>query len=86
MVLDTALPESGCAIELTMADGGTVSPECAAPRGGPGSPLSLADVREKFMAAAARLDRESWAVTALSRLEGIDEAARIDGDLVGSVS
>ena len=86
VVLDTALPESGCAIELTMADGRTVSPECAAPRGGPGSPLSLADVREKFMAAAARLDRESWAVTALSRLEGIDEAARIDGDLVGSVS
>lgn len=86
VVLDTALPESGIGVELTMANGRTVSLECPAPHGGPESPLSLADVREKFMAAASRLDRESWAVTALSRLESIDEVARIDGDLVGSVS
>lgn len=85
VLLDTALPESGIAIDLTMADGRTVSPECGAPHGGPESPLSLADVREKFLAAAARLDRTDWAVSALSRLESIEEVPRIDGELVGSV-
>lgn len=82
---DTSLPESGIAIDLTMADGRTVSPECKSPHGGPESPLSLADVREKFLAAAARLDKTDWAVSALSRLESIEEAPRINAELVGSV-
>jgi 2-methylcitrate dehydratase PrpD len=84
VVRDDSLGESGSAVELEFADGRVVSAGGVVPPGAPSAPLSLDDVRAKFLAAAERVQMDDWAPKALARLERIEEAPEIDGDLVGS--
>jgi 2-methylcitrate dehydratase PrpD len=85
VVQDDSLGESGSAVELQLADGRVVEADGAVPPGTPDTPLSVADVRSKFLAAAARVHMDDWAENALSRLESIEEVDKVDGDLVGSL-
>ena len=85
VVRDDSLGESGSAVELELSDGRVVRAAGVVPPGGPGSPLSLKDVRTKFLAAAERVHMDDWAPRALARLERIEEVREIDGDLVGSL-
>jgi 2-methylcitrate dehydratase PrpD len=85
IVRDDSLGESGAAVEVELSDGRVLKAAGVAPPGGPDSPLSLEDVKEKFLAAAARAQLDGWAPTALARLEGIEEVPQIDADLVGSL-
>ena len=54
IVRDDSLGESGAAVELELSDGRVLKAAGVAPPGGPESPLSLEDVKEKFLAAAER--------------------------------
>ena len=75
---------SGSTVRLELSDGRVVRAGGVTPPGGPGAPLSLDDVRAKFLAAAERVQMDDWAPKALARLERIEEVPQIDGDLVGS--
>ena len=85
VVADGSLQGDSAVVELELSDGRTVRESCSEPPGSPRAPLSLADVREKFLAAAARLDRSEWAERALGRLERIEEVPTVDAELVGSL-
>jgi 2-methylcitrate dehydratase PrpD len=85
IVRDDSLGESGTAVELELSDGQVLRAAGVAPPGGPDSPLTLEDVKEKFLAAAERAQLDGWAPTALARLERIEEVPQIDADLVGSL-
>jgi 2-methylcitrate dehydratase PrpD len=84
VVQDDSLGESGSIVALELSGGRVVRADGAVPPGGPGSPLSLEDVRTKFLAAAERVQMDDWAPKALARLERIEEIPEIDADLVGS--
>jgi 2-methylcitrate dehydratase PrpD len=85
IVRDDSLGESGSAVKLELSDGRVLKGAGVAPPGGPDSPLTLDDVKKKFLAAAERAQLDGWAPTALARLERIEEVAQIDADLVGSL-
>lgn len=85
IVRDDSLGEGGSAVELELSDGRVLRAAGVAPPGGPGSPLTLEDVKKKFLAAAERAQLDGWAPTALARLERIEEVSQIDADLVGSL-
>jgi 2-methylcitrate dehydratase PrpD len=85
VVLDDSLDQNGSVVELQLSEGRAVNAGGIVPPGGPDSPLSLEDVKTKFLAAAARAQMDDWAPKALSRLEQIEEVPKIDGDLVGSL-
>lgn len=85
VVRDDSLGESGSAVELELSDGRVLRAAGVVPPGGPGSPLSLDDVKTKFLAAAERVQMDGWAPAALARLERIEEVPQVDADLVGSL-
>jgi hypothetical protein len=72
-------------VELELSDGRVVRAVGVVPPGSPASPLTLDDVKKKFLAAAERAQMDGWAPTALARLERIEEVSRVDEDLVGSL-
>jgi hypothetical protein len=56
----------------------------AVPHGDEQDPLSMADVRAKFLTAAQGILPDEAAARALDRLERIDELTRIDAELFGA--
>jgi len=85
VVIDDTVEGTGAVVDLKLADGRLLSDRRAVPHGDEQDPLSLADVRSKFLAAAAGVLPDDLASTALSRLERIDELPSIDGALVGAL-
>lgn len=85
VVQDDSLGENGSVVEMKLSDGRVLRADGAVPPGGPSSPLSLQDVRTKFLAAAERAQMDDWAPKALARLERIEEVVQVDADLVGSL-
>jgi 2-methylcitrate dehydratase PrpD len=86
VVLDDTVEGTGAVVELELTDGRRLADRRAVPRGDEQDPLSLADVRSKFLAAAAGVLRDGAAATALGRLERIEELPSIDGALVGALA
>jgi 2-methylcitrate dehydratase PrpD len=86
VVLDGSVEGTGAVVELELTDGQRLTDRRAVPHGDEQDPLSLADVRSKFLAAAAGVLPDDLAATALSRLERIDELPSIDGALVGALA
>jgi len=81
VVLDDSVEGTGAVVDLELTDGQRLTDRRAVPHGDEQDPLSLADVREKFLAAAAGVLPDDVAATALRRLERIDELPSIDGAL-----
>ena len=86
VVLDDTVEGTGAVVDLELADGQRLTDRRAVPHGDEQDPLSMADVRSKFLAAAAGVLPDDAAATALSRLERIDELPSIDGALVGALA
>jgi len=84
VVIDESVDGTGAAVQLELTDGRTVRDSRAVPHGDQSDPLSLADVRSKFLAAAAGVLTDDQAATALDRLERIEEMPRIDGEMFGA--
>jgi 2-methylcitrate dehydratase PrpD len=86
VVLDDTVEGTGAVVELELTDGRRLTDRRAVPRGDEQDPLSMADVRSKFLAAAAGVLPDDAAALALGRLERIDELPSIDGALVGALA
>jgi len=86
VVLDDTVEGAGAVVELELTDGRRLTDRRAVPRGDEQDPLSMADVRSKFLAAAAGVLPDDVAARALGRLERIDELPSIDGALVGALA
>ena len=86
VVVDETVAGTGAVVDLELADGQRVSDRRAVPRGDEADPLSMADVRAKFLTAAAGVLPDDVAATALDRLARVDELPSIDGALVGALA
>jgi 2-methylcitrate dehydratase PrpD len=86
VVLDDTVEGTGAVVEIELTDGRRLTDRRAVPRGDEQDPLSMADVRSKFLAAAAGVLPDDAAALALGRLERIDELPSIDGALVGALA
>ncbi len=86
VVLDDTVEGTGAVIDLELRDGQRLTDRRAVPHGDEQDPLSIDDVKSKFLAAAAGVLPDDVAATALSRLERIDELNGIDGALVGALA
>jgi 2-methylcitrate dehydratase PrpD len=82
VVMDESVQGTGAVVELELADGRVLSDRRAVPHGDEQDPLTLADVKAKFLAAAADVLPGDQAAAALGRLEQIDELPGIDAALV----
>jgi hypothetical protein len=86
VVVDETVEGTGAVVDLELADGRRVSDRRAVPRGDEADPLSMADVRAKFVAAADGVLPDDVAAAALDRLARVDELPSIDGALVGALA
>jgi 2-methylcitrate dehydratase PrpD len=86
VVVDDTVPGTGAAVDLELTDGRVLHERRAVPHGDEQDPLSMADVRSKFLAAADGVLPPERAAAALDRLERIDELPRIDAELVGALA
>jgi 2-methylcitrate dehydratase PrpD len=84
VVLDDSVQGTGAVVDLELRDGRRLHDRRAVPHGDEQDPLSLADVRSKFLAATAGVLADDLAATVLARLEQVEELARIDGGLVAA--
>jgi 2-methylcitrate dehydratase PrpD len=85
VVVDETVPGTGAVVDLELTDGRLVQDRRAVPHGDEQDPLSMADVRSKFLTAAEGILPDEAARRALDRLERIDEVQRIDAELVGAL-
>jgi len=86
VVADDSVEGTGAVVDLELSDGRAVRDRRAVPHGDEQDPLSIADVRSKFLAAAVGVLPDERAAEVLDRLERIDEWPRIDGALVGALA
>jgi 2-methylcitrate dehydratase PrpD len=86
VVVDDTVLGTGAAVDLELTDGRVLHDQRAVPHGDEQDPLSMADVRSKFLAAADGVLTADRAAAALDRLERIDELPRIDAELVGALA
>jgi 2-methylcitrate dehydratase PrpD len=86
VILDDTVEGTGAVVDLELSDGQRLTDRRAVPHGDEQDPLSIADVKSKFLAAAAGVLPDDVAATALSRLERIDELPSIDSALVGALA
>jgi 2-methylcitrate dehydratase PrpD len=84
IVSSATVERNGAIVELELTDGRVISDRRTVPRGDAGDPLSMADVREKFLTATAGMLTSAEAEAVFARLEHIDELARVDASLVGA--
>lgn len=84
VVLDATVQGTGAVVDMELADGRRVHERRVFPRGDEQDPLSLADVRAKFLAAADGVVSAEQARDMVNRLEQIEDLARVDADLFGS--
>lgn len=86
VVLDDTVEGTGAVVELELPDGQRLIDRRAVPHGDEKDPLSMADVRSKFLAAAEGVLPDDLAASALDRLVRIDELPFVDGALVGTLA
>jgi 2-methylcitrate dehydratase PrpD len=86
VVVDDTVQGTGAVVDLELSDGRLLHDRRAVPHGDEQDPLSMADVRSKFLAAADGVLPEDRATAALDRLERIDELPHIDAELVGALA
>lgn len=81
VVVDDTVQGTGAVVDLELSDGRRVGDRRAVPHGDEQDPLSMADVRAKFLTAAEGILPDEAATLALDRLERIDEVPEIDAGL-----
>jgi 2-methylcitrate dehydratase PrpD len=86
VVVDDGVQGTGAVVDLELADGRQVHDRRAVPHGDEADPLSMADVRAKFLAAADGVLPGRQAAAALERLAAIEEQSVIDAELVGALA
>ncbi len=86
VVVDETVQGTGAVVELEFPDGRRARDRRAVPHGDEQDPLSMADVRAKFLTAADGLLPEDQATLALDRLEHIDDAPRVDAEFFGPLA
>ena len=84
--MDDSVQGTGAVVDLELADGRRVHDRRAVPHGDEQDPLSMADVRAKFLAAAGGVLPAGEAAAALDRLARIEEQPVIDAELVGALA
>ncbi|MGH3169025.1 MAG: MmgE/PrpD family protein [Trebonia sp.] len=86
VVVDDTVQGTGAVVDLELADGRRVGDRRAVPHGDEQDPLSMADVKSKFLTAAEGIVPAAAAARALDRLERIDEVPAIDAGLFAAGS
>jgi 2-methylcitrate dehydratase PrpD len=84
VVADETVPGTGAVVDVRFADGRHVRDRRAVPHGDAADPLSMADVRAKFLTAAEGILPPGQAGQMADRLARIDELPTIDAGLFGA--
>jgi 2-methylcitrate dehydratase PrpD len=84
VVVDETVQGTGAVVDVELSDGRLVHDRRAVPHGDAQDPLSMADVRAKFLTAAEGILPDDQAALALDRLARIDELSGIDAGLFGA--
>jgi 2-methylcitrate dehydratase PrpD len=82
--VDDSVQGTGAAVDIQLTDGRLLHDQRAVPHGDPQDPLSMADVRAKFLTAAEGILPDGQAAEAFARLERIDELPAVDAALFGA--
>jgi 2-methylcitrate dehydratase PrpD len=82
--VEESVQGTGAAVDIQLADGRLLHDQRAVPHGDPQDPLSMADVRSKFLAAAEGILPDGQAAEAFARLERIAELPAVDAALFGA--
>ena len=83
VAVDESVSGTGAVVRLELTDGRVLTERRAVPRGDSEDPLSMSDVRVKFMAATADMMPAEDAEAVFGRLERVEELPLIDASLVG---
>jgi 2-methylcitrate dehydratase PrpD len=86
VVADGSVQGTGAVVELEFADGRRARDRRAVPHGDEADPLSMADVRAKFLTAAEGVLPPQRAALALDRLEHVDDAPVVDAAFLGPLA
>jgi 2-methylcitrate dehydratase PrpD len=84
--VDESVQGTGAVVDIELTDGRLLHDRRAVPHGDPQDPLSMADVRAKFLAAADGILSPDQAAEALDRLARIDELPAVDAALFGAAA
>jgi 2-methylcitrate dehydratase PrpD len=84
--VDESVQGTGAVVDIELTDGRLLHDRRAVPHGDPQDPLSMADVRAKFLAAADGILPPDQAAAALDRLARIDELPAVDAALFGAAA
>jgi 2-methylcitrate dehydratase PrpD len=84
IVSDDTVDGTGAVVELELTDGTALTDRRAVPRGDATDPLSMSDVRAKFLAATAGMMTTAQAEAVFAGLEHVDEVASVDASLLGT--
>lgn len=84
IVSDATVAGTGAVVELELTDGTALTDRRAVPRGDATDPLSMSDVRAKFLAATAGMMTPARAEAVFAGLEHVDELAIVDASLAGT--
>jgi 2-methylcitrate dehydratase PrpD len=82
--VDESVQGTGAVVDIELTDGRLLHDQRAVPHGDPQDPLSMADVRGKFLAAAEGILPDGQAAEAFARLERIGELPAVDAALFGA--
>jgi 2-methylcitrate dehydratase PrpD len=84
VVVDETVQGTGAVVDLELSGGRVVQDRRAVPHGDAQDPLSMADVRAKFLTAAEGILPGEAAARAVDRLARIDELLQVDAGLFGA--
>jgi 2-methylcitrate dehydratase PrpD len=84
VVVDETVQGTGAVVDVRLSDGRQVQDRRAVPHGDATDPLSMADVRAKFLTAAEGILPPGQAEQTVDRLARIDELPAIDAGLFGA--
>jgi 2-methylcitrate dehydratase PrpD len=79
--VDETVQGTGAVVDIELTDGRLLHDRRAVPHGDPQDPLSMADVRAKFLAAAEGIRPPGQAAKMFDLLARIDELPAVDGAL-----
>lgn len=84
VVVDETVQGTGAVVDMRLSDGRQVRDRREVPRGDAADPLSMADVRAKFLTAAEGILPPGQAERTVDRLARIDELPSVDAGLFGA--
>jgi aconitate decarboxylase len=83
--IDESVTGTGAVVELELTNGDVLTERRDIPHGDPDDPLTMDDVRKKFIGATAGAMSEDEASAMVDRLAALDDAGKVTGAIFGGI-